>query len=69
MGNMSILHHYILHCGSPLDIFQAARLQVLRVDIIVGLEKATDTLPNIRNTLNKNSTSHSGPRIAANSVK
>jgi len=29
----------------------------------------TGTLPNIRNTLNKNSTRHSGPRIAANSVE
>ena len=29
----------------------------------------TGTLPNIRNTLNKKSTSHSGPRIAANSVE
>jgi len=27
----------------------------------------TGTLPNIRNTLNKKSTRHSGPRIAANS--
>ena len=31
--------------------------------------EATGTLPNIRNTLNKKSTSHSGPRIAANSVE
>ena len=29
----------------------------------------TGTLPNIRNTLNKKSTRHSGPRIAANSYE
>ena len=33
------------------------------------LFQTTGTLPNIRNTLNKKSTSHSGPRIAANSVE
>ena len=33
------------------------------------LTSPTGTLPNIRNTLNKKSTRHSGPRIAANSVE
>ena len=36
---------------------------------INNINCSTGTLPNIRNTLNKKSTRHSGPIIAANSVE
>ena len=39
----------------------------LQVPYFIALHVSTGTLPNIRNTLNKKLTRHSGPRIAANS--
>ena len=49
--------------------FQTAGGMVIICIECIKTVLTTGTLPNIRNTLNKKSTSHSGPRIAANSVE
>ena len=67
----------VTHTATPFedashDMFMTLASMCYSPDMLKNstrVSSSTGTLPNIRNTLNKKSTSHSGLRIAANSVE